>query len=212
MPWILTLLSLWIVIGLVAHELPQAAGSLIGAGVGATVSLAIFMAGRAQGRRQTTLDLFKEYYSADFADQRRAAARFMNKYRDVDWSSNDPYEIGRNDEDLDGYGEVRRYWQRVATLYNENELSRGLAQRLLSRELGHWSGRIFMPMRQRKGMYVLDMVVELARRFSIGERPENYTAGIKEGQRSRLLHAEKTMAEETIPTPDSPSPVDRSGD
>jgi hypothetical protein len=170
---------------MVAHDLPQAAGSLIGAGVGATVSLAIFMAGRVQGRRQTALDLFKEYYSADFADQRRAAARFMTKHRDADWSSNDPYELGRDDDDLAGYGAVLRYWQRVATLYNEKELSRGLTQRLLSRELGQWSARIFEPMQRRKGMYVLDMVVELARRFSIGERPSDYAVGLLEGRRGR---------------------------
>lgn len=68
---------LWMALGLVAHAVPTIAGTLIGAGVGATVSVAVYAATRAQARRQTTLDLFKEYYSAEFADQRRKAERFV---------------------------------------------------------------------------------------------------------------------------------------
>lgn len=183
MPWILLFAALWSVIGWLARGNPQSVGSLVGAGVGATVALSIFLAGRAQGRRQTTLDLFKEYYSADFAMQRRAAEQFMDGHRAVDWSRNDPYVIGRDDDDLAGYGAVLRFWQRVATLYDEGEINRGLAQRLLSRELGYWDVKIIQPMRGRKGMYVRDMIADLVRRFSIGERPKALASGAASARR-----------------------------
>lgn len=183
MPWILLLAALWSVIGWLARGNPQSVGSLVGAGVGATVALTIFLAGRAQGRRQTTLDLFKEYYSADFATQRRSAEEFMERHRAMDWSRNDPYVVGRDDDGLAGYGAVLRFWQRVATLYNEGEVNRSLAQRLLSRELGYWDAKIIEPMSGRKGMYVRDMISDLVRRFSIGERPKALSAGAASARR-----------------------------
>lgn len=70
-----------------------------------------------------------------------------------------------------------RYWHRVAVLYGEGELNRGLAQATLSRELGHWSATLIEPMTPRKGMYVRDAVADLARRFSIGKRGSDYAAG-----------------------------------
>lgn len=78
--------AVWIALGIVAHNMPTIAGTLIGAGVGATVSIALYAATRAQARRQTTLDLFKEDYSADFAIQRRACERFMARHEGVNRS------------------------------------------------------------------------------------------------------------------------------
>lgn len=175
---------LWMALGLVAHAVPTIAGTLIGAGVGATVSVAVYAATRAQARRQTTLDLFKEYYSADFADQRRKAERFMAGHADVDWSINDPYVLGANDPDLAGYGAVLRYWQRVSTFYREGEVSKGLLQRLLGRELGFWNVRIFRVMAARKGMYVRGPIVNLAYRISIGEGRSAFEEGERDGRRT----------------------------
>lgn len=131
-----SLVALWVVLIALAQRFTAAAGSLIAAAVTATIILGVYLATREQARRQTTLDLSKEYYSVDFAEQRRLAERFMRKHADVDWSRNDPYLLGCYDEDLTGHGAVLRFWQRVATLYDERELSRSLAQRPLSRELG----------------------------------------------------------------------------
>lgn len=175
--------GVWIALGVGAHNMPTIAGTLVGAGVGATVSVALYAATRTQARRQITLDLFKEYYSADFATQRRACERFMARYEGVDWSRNDPYVLGRDDDDLGGYGAVLRYWQRVATLYREGEVSRGLTQRLLARELGFWNVRVFKVMAGRKGMYVLDTITDLARRMSIGEARTAFQDGERAGRR-----------------------------
>ncbi len=178
------LLVLWVLLGVGAHAFPAIAGTLIGAGVGATVSVAVFAATRGQARRQTALDLFKEYYSGDFADLRRMAERFMARHADVDWSRNDPYLLGTDDPDLAGYGAVLRFWQRVATLYREREIPQSLSQRLLSRELGFWNARIFTPMKARKGMYVRGPIVDLAYRFSIGEARDAFEAGGTDGRRA----------------------------
>ena len=37
-------------------------------------------------------------------------------------------------------------------------------------------------------MYVLEFLNEIARRFSIGERPREYMAGLQEGRRDRTTH------------------------
>ena len=181
----LLLCALWTGLGLAARAHPELAGSLVGAGVGATVSVAVLLATRAQARRQTALDLFKEYYSAEFASSRRAAEAFMRKHADVDWAKNDPYELGRGDDDLAGYGAVLRYWQRVATYYREGEVDRGLVLRLLSRELGFWRVRVLDLMAGRKGMYVRETIVELARLASIGEGRDAFEAGVRDGRRVR---------------------------
>jgi hypothetical protein len=183
-PLTVLLAVLWVALGVVAHAVPAIAGTLIGAGVGATVSVAVYAATRAQSRRQTTLDLFKEYYSADFADLRRKAEQFMTKHAQVDWSINDPYVLGAGDADLAGYGAVLRYWQRVSTFYREGEISRGLMQRLLSRELGFWNVRIFRVMAARKGMYVRGPIVDLAYRMSIGEGRSAFDEGERDGRRT----------------------------
>lgn len=187
--------AVWIALGIVAHNVPTIAGTLIGAGVGATVSVALYAATRAQARRQTTLDLFKEYYSADFAIQRRACERFMARHEGVDWSRNDPYVLGRDDEDLGGYGAVVRYWQRVATLYREGEVARGLTQRLLARELGFWNVRVFRVMDGRQGMYVLDTIADLARRIWIGEARTAFEDGERAGRRKVLPEVENSGTE-----------------
>ena len=148
------------------------------------MSVAVFAATRGQARRQTALDLFKEYYSGDFAELRRRAERFMARHAAVDWSRNDPYLLGASDPDLAGYGAVLRFWQRVATLYHEREVPRGLIQRLLSRELGFWNARIFAPMKARKGMYVRGPIVDLAYRLSIGEGRDAFEAGGIDGRRT----------------------------
>lgn len=80
-----------------------------------------------------------------------------------------------------------RFWQRVATLYRENEIHRTLTQRLLSREMGEWNARIFQLMRDRKGMYVLAPVADLAYKFSIGERRDDLRAGARNALRLRPL-------------------------
>lgn len=178
------LAALWLALGVVAHSVPAIAGTMIGAGVGATVSVAIYAATRAQARRQTTLDLFKEYYSPDFADLRRQAERFMARHAKMDWSINDPYILGATDSDLAGYGAVLRFWQRVSTLYREDEVSRGLMQRLLARELGFWNVRIFKVMAARKGMYVRGPIVDLAYRISIGEGRTLFEKGESDGRRT----------------------------
>lgn len=183
MTTILLLSLMWIVLALVAHAAPTSAATLIAAGVGGTVSAAVYAATRTQARRQTTLGLFKEYYSADFAEMRHRAEAFMRKHAGVDWSRNDPYSLGAGDPDLDGYGAVLRYWQRVATLYREDEVSRGLTQRLLSREMGEWNARIFAVMAARKGMYVRELIVDLGYRLSIGEGRTAFEEGERAGRR-----------------------------
>lgn len=197
---------LWIGLAWAAKEHPDIAGSLIGAGVGATVSVAVLLASRLQARRQTALDLFKEYYSADFAASRRKAEAFMRKHRGVDWSCNDPYALGKGDPDLEGYGAVLRYWQRVATYHREGEVDRGLTQRLLSRELGFWRVRILDPMADRKGMYVRDQIVELARLAAIGEGRDAFEAGVRDGRRSTPPELAGTASATALPT-STPSPV-----
>jgi hypothetical protein len=97
--------------------------------------------------------------------------------------SNDPYVLGANDPDLAGYGAVLRYWQRVSTFYREGEVSRGLLQRLLGRELGFWNVRIFRVMAARKGMYVRGPIVDLAHRISIGEGRSAFEEGERDGRR-----------------------------
>ncbi len=184
---VILLAGAWLAALYVAYAHAQFSGTAIGAAIGGTVSLAIFMATRHQSRRQATLDLFAEYYSADFANERRRAARFMTKNKAVDWSRNDPYHLGRDDPDLAGYGAVLRFWQRVATLYHENEIHRTLTQRLLSREMGEWNARIFHPMRDRRGMYVLGPVTDLAYKLSTGERRDDYKAGAQNALRQRPL-------------------------
>jgi hypothetical protein len=191
-PLMLLLGVLWVALGLGAHAVPSIAGTLVGAGVGATVSVAVYAATRAQARRQTTLDLFKEYYSADFADLRRKAERFMIRHAQVDWSINDPYLLGAADPDLVGYGAVLRYWQRVSTFYREGEVSRGLLQRLLARELGFWNVRIFKAMAARKGMYVRGPIVDLAYRMSIGEARSLFEEGERDGRRTLPPELEQT--------------------
>lgn len=192
---VILLAGAWLAALYVAYAHEQFSGTAIGAAIGGTVSLAIFMATRHQSRRQATLDLFAEYYSADFANERRQAARFMRKNKTVDWSRNDPYELGRDDPDLAGYGAVLRFWQRVATLYRENEIHRTLTQRLLSREMGEWNARIFHPMRDRKGMYVLAPVADLAYKFSIGERRDDFRAGARNALRLRPLEHDDATGE-----------------
>lgn len=137
-----------------------------------------------QAKRNTALDLFKEYYSADFADERRKAERFMAKHANVDWSANDPYLLDETDTDLSGYSAVLRFWQRVATLHNEGEIPPGLIQRLLSRELGFWNAKLFQPMKARKGMYVRGPIVDLAAKFAKGRGRSAFEAGERDGKRA----------------------------
>jgi hypothetical protein len=108
---------------------------------------------------------------------------------------NDPYELGRDDPDLAGYCAVLRIWQRVSTLYRENEIHRTLTQGLLSRELGEWNARIFHPMRDRKGMYVLGPVADLAYKLSIGERRDDYKAGAQNALRLRRVEHDDAIGE-----------------
>lgn len=183
-PLAVPLVALWIALALAARSMPLIAGTLIGAGVGATVSVAVYAATRSQARRQTTLDLFKEYYSANFAELRRMAERFMAKHAGVDWSVNDPYLLDATDPDLPGYGAVLRYWQRVSIFYREGEVARGLLQRLLGRELGFWNVHIFEVMAARKGMYVRGPVVDIAYRMSIGEGRSLFEEGERDGRRT----------------------------
>ena len=193
-PLTILLVALWVALGITAHSVPAIAGTLIAAGVGATVSVAVYATTRAQARRQTTLELFKEYYSADFADLRRKAERFMARHADVDWSVNDPYVLGAGDADLAGYGAVLRYWQRVSTFYREGEVSRGLLQRLLGRELGFWNVRIFTAMAARKGMYVRGPIGDLAYRISIGEGRSAFEEGERDGRRTVPPELERANA------------------
>ncbi|MCW6511271.1 hypothetical protein [Lichenifustis flavocetrariae] len=168
---------------LLKSKVPESAeGTLIGAGVGAVVSIAIFGITKSQNKRGTTLDLFKEYYSADFALLRRRAERFMISHRDVDWVKNDPYDIGRRDEDLAGYGAVLRFWQRVALLFTEDELDRTLIQRLLARELAHWQVLVFEPVFVRKNIYVRETIGRLTHAVANGPAREAFKAGVRDGE------------------------------
>ncbi|WP_061934652.1 hypothetical protein [Aureimonas sp. AU22] len=167
--WLLLLAFCWILLGLIVRHLPELAGPAVGAGVGATISVAVLLANRDQSRRQTTLDLLTEYYTPEFALNRRAAERFMATHSAADWSQDDPYILGDGDPDLAGYGAVVRYWQRVAILDLEGELRSRLAYRLLAREVGYWNAILFDPMAVRPNMYVRGLLNELVERFSKGQ-------------------------------------------
>lgn len=186
---LLLLAILWLAVGPLVHALPAAAGTLLSGGIAGTVAIAIFWAGRVAGRRETTLELHREYYSDDLAAARTGATDFMLRHRDVDWATSDPYVVGAGDADLAHYSTVVRFWHRVAVLYDEGEIDRGLAQRLMSRELGHWRALILEPMEARKDMWTRAMLVELARRFSIGERPRDFADGLARGRRLMARHA-----------------------
>lgn len=180
--WFAALLLIWTILGVAAHYAHDIAAAAIGAGVGATVSVAVFLANRYQARRGTTLDLLSEYYSPEFAENRRSAERFMVKHGDTDWSVSDPYESWPEDPDLRGYGAVVRYWQRVAILDREGELKSDLAKRLLAREIGFWDALVFQPMRGRSNMYVRDLLARLITRFSKGTSAEAFEAGAEAGR------------------------------
>lgn len=212
MRWLVAfLLALWVVLGVGAYLFPAIAGTLIGGGVGATVSVAVFTATRGQAKRNTALDLFKEYYSADFADQRRKAERFMAKHADVDWSANDPYLLDETDTDLSGYSAVLRFWQRVATLHNEGEIPPGLIQRLLSRELGFWNTKLFQPMKARKGMYVRGPIIDLAEKFATGQGRSAFEAGELDGKRAVPPELEGPGRGNALPPEEAEAAVETSG-
>lgn len=100
--------------------------------------------------------------------------------------------LGRDDDDLGGYSAVVRYWQRVATLYREGEVARGLTQRLLARELGFWNVRLFKVMGRRRGMYVLDTITDFVRRIWIGEARTAFEDGERAGRRKMLPEVENS--------------------
>ena len=83
MPVLFALIVIWLAVGALAQHFTAVAGTIYGGGIAATVPIGLFLANRAQSRRQVTLDLFKEYYSADFADARNKASRFMKKHKTI---------------------------------------------------------------------------------------------------------------------------------
>lgn len=179
--------------GILAWLVALAASTIVGgfqtsvwtALLGASVAISIGWTSRLQARRQATLDLHREYYSHRFAEARLTAARFFKRYPDQDWSKQGPYDLPDPDNTREGYSEVLRFWHRVAVLYENGALDRALTEKLLSRELGHWFGLVFESMRLRKDMYTKDLLFRLRDRFLVGEDPESFRSGYRDGAERR---------------------------
>lgn len=185
MDLISALIGIWLAVLAIADYFPKLAGTIYAGGVGASVPIGLFLANRAQSKRQATLDLHKEYYSVEFAEFRSQASRFMRKHERVNWQYNDPYALGSGDDDLAGYSAAVRFFHRFAILYELNEMNRGLAQRLFSREVGYWKGKMFDPMKGRDGMFVLDSITDLANRFQIGSGGKRFYEGLAASKRAK---------------------------
>lgn len=179
------LAAIWIAVPALANIFDQFAGSIYAAGISASVTVGLFWASRAQSRRQATLDLHKEYYSVEFAKHRSGASKFMKKYKEVDWSQNDPYWIGDGDDDLEGYAIVIRFFHRFAILYEEGEINRTLAVNLFAKELGYWAERLFHPMEKRTGMNTLPSILELSRRAALADGSGRFAQGRKEARQTK---------------------------
>ncbi len=161
------------------------APALTSAVIGAVVSWSIFKAGRNQGKRATTLELYKEYYTQSFADDRVKAERFFRKHRRNEWTNVNPYDLDDPEGWRSGYSSVTRYFHRVAILYQQNEIQRDLAHELLSRELGYWFAMSFLPRRDRNDWWTKDAIYDLGARFWEGKRRDLFRLGYLDACRAR---------------------------
>jgi hypothetical protein len=166
--------------------------SITSAAIGALVSWSIFKAGRSQGKRSTTVDLYKEYYSQAFADDRVKAEFFFRKNRRNDWTGENPYDLPDPEKWRSGYSSVTRYFHRVSILYQRNEMQRDLAQELLSRELGYWFAIAFLPMRDRTDWWTKDAIYNLGRAFFEGKRRDLFRRGYLDGCDAKKKRAKAT--------------------
>lgn len=182
---LLILAGFWAVLGLIAYFFGDLQPAILSAAISASVTFGIAYISRHQSRRQVTLDLHKEFYSHEFAEQRGKATRFFKRYATADWSKLSPSELSDPDGTHQGYSQVLRFWHRVAVLYENDALDRPLAQRLLSRELGYWFGLAFEDMRERQGMFTRKLLFGLQYQFEIGESRNLYFAGLRAGRRHR---------------------------
>ena len=118
----------------------------------------------------------------------------MANYPNVNWLDVDPYDIGRKDENLPGYGAVLRYWQRISLLYEEEALDRILLQKLLARELAHWQVLIFEPVFVRKNIYVRETIRPFVEAVERGPAKRAYAAGLRDGANMKRKNASAARA------------------
>lgn len=152
------------------------------AAIAATVTSGVALAARFQSKRAATLELHKEYYSHDFAEDRRTAERFFQRYPRDQWDVS-PYKFPDPDDTLRGYSQVLRFWHRVAVLYKNYAIDRSLTEKLLSREFAYWWALIFIKMNIRDDMYTWDLLNDLSSSLLIGEGSDSYKQGFNEGRK-----------------------------
>jgi len=151
------------VVGAAASGVVLLSGKLGIAIVAPVLTLGIWYAGRQQSRRQQTLELFREYYSPDFAKYRVDAERFFSLFPKHDWSADDIYNLPDSDGYREGYSTVTRFFHRTAILFEEGQLDRSLARKLLARETGYWFAVVYELMAERKGMFTREAIFRLGR-------------------------------------------------
>lgn len=183
--FVVTLLALAMAVGGLLSIGASLVPALTSVPIGGVVSWSIFRANREQGKRNNTLELYKDYYSSDFAEKRVKAEKFFRKNRRSDWAGVDPYELPDSEEWRDGYSAVARYFHRVAVLYERGELNRDLASELLARELGYWFAVAFLPMRKRTDWWTRDAIYGLAREFRTGSYRQLFRRGYLQGCKSK---------------------------
>jgi len=155
---------------------------LLSALIGVNVTFGIAYSNRLQARRQAALDVHREYYTQSFSKTRRKALRFFRRHAGVNWRLTNPLDLRDPDDMRDSYFDVLRFWQRVATLYENKAIDRPLTQRLLAREVGQWFGMGLEDTTQRPGLYIGGVIRRFRYQISIGEGAEEYNAGLGEGK------------------------------
>ena len=162
-------------------------GALFGAALTATVNLAIWMIGRRNDRKSSTLKRYRFYYSREMGEARFKAELLIRKNSHRDWSTFDPYQSESSDDEREGYSEVIRFFHLLAILYEEHEVLRKLTAKLFAREYGYWDGLLFRPMKDRHSWWTGPAIREFGRKIIASEAKSLYLQGLAKGQRQRGL-------------------------
>ena len=133
-----------------------------------------------------TLDVHREYNSAEMAEIRTEALRFVQDNHAIDWVGETSLEqFSREDSDAQALFSLMRFFHRVNVLRRLERLDTPLLSQLIGPELAWWEGLAFGPMAGRPYSRTMPDIMQLITALSSISEAADWRSRVQLGAHER---------------------------
>jgi hypothetical protein len=149
-------------------------------------SVALAEAQDTNARISRTLDVHREYNSAEMAGIRTEARRFVQDNRTIDWVGEANLErFSCENSDAQALFSLMRFFHRVNVLRTLERLDTPLLSQLIGPELAWWQGLAFDPMAGRTHSRTMPDIMQLTTALSLISNAADWQSRIQLGAHER---------------------------